>query len=762
MNDEQNKGFRFDVRLPLVTYLQTRDTAMTKDAVLVNSYIEPVEGGNPMVVKRPGLSLSFNTAIGQAQGLDHRNGIISAVVSDVLYRSSTQSAATNGSAFTSSPPPWRARNRLASVVFQKRLFIFSGSTNLPVVQIGDIWSTADGVNWMLQGGVSPFGRRDSTVAVAYRNRIWIAGGFDNSTGATNDVWSSADTVNWTRETSAAQWPVRSHHGFIVFNDVMLIFGGQAAGVFYNDVWGSTDGKTWAQVATAGWSARDRFAFVVFKGRLYVIAGRDAVGSRNDVWSTADGVAWTQDTAAAFATARQEVAATVYQNAIYVVGGATADIHSSTDGIAYTLIGSPLPATSSPRLEVFSVPYTVNTYRYETLWLLGGDTATAHSYYGNLNQTTATSYALTPITTLQARYYFNTLRDGQVYVIKNQSNMWMLDGANFAKVTSPNYPTETVDGIAVLDRTLYVMDRKGIIYGSDISDVTKWSALNFITADYSDDEGVFIGKHLNYVLALSKQSTQFFFDAGNPFGSPLTPVTNANQNIGCVSGTSVVQIGNTYIFVAQTAQRGRFIAMLDGLNVVPISTQWIERILDPVPITQFRAISVRLNGHTFYLLHIPGQVRTYCYDLTTKMWVGYWQSSGSNVFFGWDQASDGVTEYVLDRTNGKVYSMSTETYLDDATNIAVSITTPLWDNGNNRRKFCCRAEFIGDRVSADALLSWTDDDYQTFSGTKTLTLSLARPSTWRLGSFRRRAFRLTHTANTAFRGEALELRIVQGL
>ena len=59
------------------------------------------------------------------------------------------------------------------------------------------------------------------------------------------------------------------------------------------------------------------------------------------------------------------------------------------------------------------------------------------------------------------------------------------------------------------------------------------------------------------------------------------------------------------------------------------------------------------------------------------------------------------------------------------------------------------------------ISWSDDDYQTFTTPRNLDISAERFRLTRLGTFSRRAWKYAFTANQPFRAEALELNVETG-
>lgn len=115
---------------------------------------------------------------------------------------------------------------------------------------------------------------------------------------------------------------------------------------------------------------------------------------------------------------------------------------------------------------------------------------------------------------------------------------------------------TVPGIVYLDNTFYVMGTTAIIYGSNLNDATTWNALNFIQAQIEPGLGKALAKTQNYVIAFKEWSTEFFYDNANPTGSPLSPVQNGFNLIGCASGGSVANLDGILFWVSQLPKGAR--------------------------------------------------------------------------------------------------------------------------------------------------------------------------------------------------------------
>ena len=75
----------------------------------------------------------------------------------------------------------------------------------------------------------------------------VIGGW--TTTYTNDTWSSPDGNIWTRTNASAEFPARSRHTSVVFNNFLWTIGG-FDGTYLNDTWKSSDGDIWTVINAA--------------------------------------------------------------------------------------------------------------------------------------------------------------------------------------------------------------------------------------------------------------------------------------------------------------------------------------------------------------------------------------------------------------------------------------------------------------------------------------------------------------------------------
>ena len=213
------------------------------------------------------------------------------------------------------------------------------------------------------------------------------------------------------------------------------------------------------------------------------------------------------------------------------------------------------------------------------------------------------------------------------MLKGTGTAYTFDGTNAVGISDADYPTPTVRGIVYLDGTFYVMEADGTISNSLAAgdDPTDWPTDGFISAQFEPDAGVCLAKVLNYVVALGQWTTELFWDAANPTGSPLSPVNNGVLLIGCAHANSVAQTESTLVWLAQrkaqfsTSHKGRFIAMLVGTSYEELSTPDINRVLEADDLATVYSVIVEMAGHSWYLLTLGTSNITLVYDMKQKQW-----------------------------------------------------------------------------------------------------------------------------------------------
>jgi hypothetical protein len=254
-----------------------------------------------------------------------------------------------------------------AVLFNGRYWVIAGAKptlpgipGQPTVNVpqSDVWSSSDGKTWRLETANAAFGARWLHKTLVYHDAIWVLGGSGQSSGiGTREVWRSDDGVNWSQIGGATTLPSIAWSGSTaatVFNDAMWFV---VSGTSYS----STDGLTWTARSAAGaidgGVPREYASFTVYNNKLWYIGGTRVMvvnpgppatftrSAQNDVWRSDDGISWTQVLPAAPFAARQQHAAFVLGNKLWVFGGqrfngTTAgpppnDAWTTTDGVTWT-------------------------------------------------------------------------------------------------------------------------------------------------------------------------------------------------------------------------------------------------------------------------------------------------------------------------------------------------------------------------------------------------------------------------------------------
>ncbi|MGH7875972.1 MAG: hypothetical protein ACREQO_27595, partial [Candidatus Binatia bacterium] len=318
---------------------------------------------------------------------------------------------------------------------------------------------------------------------------------------------------------------------------------------------------------------------------------------------------------------------------------------------------------------------------------------------------------------------------------------------------------------------------GEIHACKIDDATIWPSLQFIIANFKDDQGVALVSYLNYIMAIGSYTIQYFYDAGlPPPGVSIAPYLNANVLVGMPDQNAPGQVGfptfcniaNTVAFFGQTTNRDLGIFILNGMTPQKVSTSWIDKIFD----VYLAGKSPRVwatsggTGHEFVIVDVFSNAYVLVYDMTTKEWT-YWQTH--------TQAGDGGFRYcnslLVDPLFGgniwvgtfdsNLYLVSPNYYWDGGETFSMMVQTGKIDGGTMQKKFCGIADFVADQNPSNVSIGWFDDDYQTLQGGSNINLNGTRPRMNRLGSFRRRAFRIYANDSAPARWEALELTVSAG-
>lgn len=366
------------------------------------------------------------------------------------------------------------------------------------------------------------------------------------------------------------------------------------------------------------------------------------------------------------------------------------------------------------------------------------------------------------------------------IIASTVNFGTLDqGGVWTVATDADRPQVTQDVYAYpvfLDGYLFFCGVDGNIYNSNLNDPLAWTAGNLISVESYPDKTQAIARVGNYIVALGTSSTEWFYDAANPTGTPLARVDGATKEIGYIQGLAQTE-GSIY-FVGRSAKSGASIYKIEGLKIMDIGTPTIRRWLTVTAILpNTRGHVVIMGGHRFYLVtqnrNTLTPIQTYMFDLDNSMASSLILGSATQGPFIFASAtifeSDLTTSYGAARTvfvefgSGVVYSFRDQVYQDNLVNYTCKFVTRPLDFGNRRTKFCSRLVFDTDQTSSTSTMSvsWSDDDMVTYTTPRTVDLSHVYEPLYQGGSFRKRSFRITYADDFPMRWRSVEIDYEQG-
>jgi len=328
------------------------------------------------------------------------------------------------------------------------------------------------------------------------------------------------------------------------------------------------------------------------------------------------------------------------------------------------------------------------------------------------------------------------------------------------------PDRYTPGAVELDGTYYVMSWDGTIYGSALQDPLTWPALAFVQGDTSFGLGRGLYRHLNYVAAWQEKCLTLYYDAGTATGIKLLPVSNGSYNVGCATWQSIVTLENNTYFMGQSGTAGRTIQVLSGLQLVPVSTPEVERVLNDDDLVEVYAQGIRVAGHSFYVLSLVDSAITLVYDATRNEWNIWTQATnpagGNEIIMQLvSQVSFGGQDLFCNLNGGIAYGISPSQGTDDGAAINCRIRTDTFNWGNQRTKFIAATYLLADTVPATAQLRYSNDDYQTWSAYQTVALSNSKKQLIRCGSTVERAWELWYTGGYPMRFYELEVEVSLG-
>ena len=355
---------------------------------------------------------------------------------------------------------------------------------------------------------------------------------------------------------------------------------------------------------------------------------------------------------------------------------------------------------------------------------------------------------------------------QVVVLTDGTTLKQIDSANVVTTcVDPDLPVPHQPYPIFLDGYLFVLKTgTGDLYNSDLNNPMQWTAGAFISCEILPDQAIRPIKLNNYIAVFGTNSIEYFWDAGNSTGTPLQRNDTPVKFNGYLGGYA--QWGNKVYFVGNNVEGQPSVFSLEDLKMDEVAGATLTRYLANLTQTYstYRGSIVCTAGHVFYVLNAGSY--TFVGDLTTKQWFrwAYQQNSGMALSGAVNIKTADTYRCLFYRdVDSTIYQFSPLVYQDMGVNYTCQLVTENEQFDTYNQKTMSRLTLWADKPtsSATALISWSDDDYQTFSSPVPLELYQERPSINRLGRFRKRAFKLSFTQNQPMRFRGIEVNINMG-
>lgn len=310
---------------------------------------------------------------------------------------------------------------------------------------------------------------------------------------------------------------------------------------------------------------------------------------------------------------------------------------------------------------------------------------------------------------------------QVMIVSNNAYSYTIKPNTLVKIEGEEFLGAT--DVAFLDaRFVWVVPKSGKFQWSKLLSTAAGSALDYATAESKSDNLVRAMASNGQLWLIGEKTTEIWASTGNK-DLPFQRMGGGVIPTGCVARDSVCQFGGSLIWLTQTEHGQGQIIMTQGYQAVRISNHAIESDIESYPnISDAYSFSYQDNGHAFYVISFPSAKKTWCYDSLTNMWHERSYYNPKTYLHEHHRALthcfyNGV-QMVGDRSNGKIYQLTTTAQKDDGDIIMRERVTPVI-NPHGLKLIFDELELklqVGQDVNTNPLvmLEWSDDGGRTWS------------------------------------------------
>jgi len=318
--------------------------------------------------------------------------------------------------------------------------------------------------------------------------------------------------------------------------------------------------------------------------------------------------------------------------------------------------------------------------------------------------------------------------------------------------------------------LLVKSNTNDCYNSDLELPMSWTAGNFISAEQNSDVVISIAKINDFFVLFGSSSIEFFYNAAIATGSPFQRNSTFFKLNGFYGG--LASHGNKLYFLANIQGSSADVYMLENFTLTNISTPAIHRklLVEGGTSNTYRGDILSMLGTTLYIFNAGGPA-TYL-DLATGLFGFLTYGTGSNFnFAGIVRANTAsVNGYFALTDSTKVFQFIPSQYVDSNSGVGTftytaTLVTGKTNMGTTNNKFMSAMNIVADRTGSGTnsiSISFTDDDYVTYSTPRSVDCNHERVNLQQWGRFRTRAFKITHATSQAFKLYSISADVNMGV
>lgn len=230
---------------------------------------------------------------------------------------------------------------------------------------------------------------------------------------------------------------------------------------------------------------------------------------------------------------------------------------------------------------------------------------------------------TNTTAISTIMYGNLLTTtGRVYMAENGTQLMIVDGTygyivsggTITRITDSDFPTPTMvcyqDGYFIVSQSATAN-----FFISSLLDGTSWDALDYANAESSPDNLQGVVSANRELWLIGERSFEVWYNSGDST-FPFARVSGAFGNIGCIARGSIYEYEGNVAWL----DHNRRVVAKNGYGLTRISTDQVDYQIGIYSVVSDAiAFIYSQEGHTFYVLTFPSELKTWAYDFTTNLW-----------------------------------------------------------------------------------------------------------------------------------------------